>query len=55
MKIYKPVEVLWKNGIMKELFCGNCKCILYGYDEEICPCCGSFNDMNNCITKKEEV
>ena len=27
-----------------ELSCGNCYSVLYGYDEEICPCCGAFNE-----------
>jgi predicted amidophosphoribosyltransferase len=30
------------------LLCGKCKSILYGYDEEICPCCGAFNNFDNC-------
>jgi len=31
-----------------DLICGDCDSILYGFDEEICPVCGSLNDFSNC-------
>jgi len=39
-------------GIPKEMLCGNCRSIIYGYDEEICPSCGSFINMNNVKEEK---
>lgn len=32
----------------EELACGKCKSIIYS-DEEICPVCGTRNDINNAI------
>lgn len=37
-----------------ELFCGNCKSIIYGYDEIICPSCSSYIDMDNETVMTEE-
>lgn len=46
-KIYYMVE---KNivktrlgGRMADLSCGKCESILYGYDEVVCPVCGTYN------------
>lgn len=31
----------------KELICGKCLNVLLGYDEDICPSCGTFVDMDD--------
>ena len=39
---------------VNELACGNCKSVLLGYDEVICPSCGAYVDMDNVKKMKEE-
>jgi len=42
MKKAKLIEI--SDGY--DIACGNCFSILYGYDEEICPSCGAFVQMD---------
>jgi rRNA maturation endonuclease Nob1 len=47
-----------KTSIIKhgrDLACGHCYSHIYGYDEYICPVCGSYIDMQNEVkmTQKE--
>ena len=31
--------------------CGKCFSILLGFDEEVCPVCGAFQDFDNVVNK----
>jgi len=35
-----------ENNKLIDLLCGKCGNLLYGWDEEICPSCGAFNDLD---------
>lgn len=43
----KWVRVIKVEDKLIPLRCGYCGSLLYGYDEEVCPVCRSFNDMDN--------
>lgn len=44
----RKVEINGKVAVIAdELLCGNCRCVLYGYDEIICPSCGHENDFED--------
>jgi hypothetical protein len=34
------------NEIVNDLFCGKCNSVIYGYDEIICPVCGTRINMD---------
>ena len=42
------------DGEYGNLGCGKCFSVLMGYDEEICPVCGAFVDMDNPITMTDK-
>lgn len=46
--------VIKTGNVCDDLACGECASVLYGYDEEICPVCGSFVDMSNPMYHDEE-